>query len=141
MTESPVGKTKDAGWEIGVSRTLPVPINEVWRVVTSPDGVACWLGAGVELPAEKGERYETDDGTIGEIRSFRPLDRLRLTWQPPDWITSPPCRSPCRTRATRRSCASTRSAWPAPTSASASAPTGKGHAAPPPPPRRHPDDG
>lgn len=81
----PVGKTKDAGWEIGVSRTLPVPVDEVWRVLTGDEGLAVWLGAGAVLEPSKGARYETDDGTVGEVRSFHPLDRVRLTWQPVEW--------------------------------------------------------
>jgi uncharacterized protein YndB with AHSA1/START domain len=80
-----VGKTADAGWEIGVSRTVPAPIDVVWEALTSTDGVAVWLGAGIAFPAEKGTAYETDDGTVGEVRSFHPLDRIRLTWQPEDW--------------------------------------------------------
>jgi uncharacterized protein YndB with AHSA1/START domain len=80
-----VGKTADAGWEIGVSRTVPAPIDVVWEALTSADGVAVWLGPGVALPTEKGSAYETDDGTVGEVRSFHPLDRIRLTWQPEDW--------------------------------------------------------
>ena len=43
-----------------------------------------WLGRGVEAPLEVGDRYETDDGTSGEVRSVRPRDRIRLTWQPRD---------------------------------------------------------
>jgi uncharacterized protein YndB with AHSA1/START domain len=81
----PVGLTKDAGWEIGVSRTLARPAAEVWDLLTSARGSALWLGPGLEWPAARGTAYELDDGTVGEVRSFRPLERLRLTWQPPDW--------------------------------------------------------
>lgn len=83
--ESSVGRTRDAGWEIGVSRTVAVPAARVWELLASAEGQAIWLGAGVSLPTEKGGTYETDDGTVGEVRSFRPLDRIRLTWRPPDW--------------------------------------------------------
>ncbi len=82
---SPVGKTKDVGWEIGVSRTVPHDADEVWKLLTSPTGVGIWLGEGLSFPAEPGAAYKTADGTVGEVRSFRPGDRLRLTWQPPDW--------------------------------------------------------
>ena len=81
----PVGKTKDAGWEIGVSRTFPVAADRVWEVLTSAEGTDLWLGSGVTWPADAGEPFELADGTVGEVRSFRPLDRIRLTWQPPDW--------------------------------------------------------
>jgi uncharacterized protein YndB with AHSA1/START domain len=81
----PGGKTKTAGWEIGVSRTVPVGEEEVWALLTSPEGAAIWLGTGVAIPARPGDGYQTGDGTFGEWRSFRPLDRMRLTWRPPGW--------------------------------------------------------
>ncbi|MER7661145.1 SRPBCC domain-containing protein [Streptomyces sp. NPDC096193] len=74
------GLTQDAGWEIGVSKTLPLPIAAVWDFIVSPEGVALWLGKGVSLPTEKGEEYETEEGVRGELRSFRPGDRVRLTY-------------------------------------------------------------
>jgi uncharacterized protein YndB with AHSA1/START domain len=82
--EQPVGKTKDAGWEVGVSRTVNLPVEAVWELLVSPEVQALWLGSG-ELPTKAGESYETDEGTVGEVRSFHPQNRIRLTWQPPDW--------------------------------------------------------
>lgn len=76
----PTGLTKDAGWQIGVSRTLPLPVDTVWAFVAGPEGAALWLGTDRPLPAEKGARYETADGVSGEIRSHRPGDRVRLTY-------------------------------------------------------------
>ncbi|MFJ9569063.1 SRPBCC family protein [Streptomyces bacillaris] len=78
----PVGLTRDAGWEIGVSRTLRQPPQAVWEFITGPEGVALWLGAEGPLPTEKGAPYRTADGTEGEIRSYRPGDRVRLTYGP-----------------------------------------------------------
>ncbi|WAE67922.1 SRPBCC domain-containing protein [Streptomyces cavourensis] len=78
----PVGLTQDAGWEIGVSRTLRQPPQAVWEFITGPEGVALWLGAEGPLPTEKGAPYRTGDGTEGEIRSYRPGDRVRLTYGP-----------------------------------------------------------
>jgi uncharacterized protein YndB with AHSA1/START domain len=85
MRKRPTGLTRDVGWEIGVSRTVRIPVEEVWDFVTSAEGSAMWLGAGVHRLDEPGRAYETAAGTSGEIRSFRPLDRLRLTWRPADW--------------------------------------------------------
>ncbi|HEY9375073.1 SRPBCC domain-containing protein [Streptomyces sp.] len=78
----PTGLTRDAGWEIGVSKTFPLPLAAVWDFVVSPEGVALWLGSGASLPTEKGEPYETADGVAGELRSYRPGDRVRLTYGP-----------------------------------------------------------
>ena len=82
---SPVGKTADAGWNIGVSRTLPYAPETVWDFLVGRDGVAIWLGPGVELPREPGAEYETANGTVGEVRSYVENDRVRLTWRPSDW--------------------------------------------------------
>ena len=50
-----VGQTKDAGFEIGVSKTVPHPREAVWELLTSEEGAALWLGDGVALPARRGE--------------------------------------------------------------------------------------
>lgn len=85
----PIGLTQDAGFEIGVSRTVDADPARVWEAVVSQDGVRTWLGDGVHLPADPatagGTRYRTADGTRGEIRSVHAFGRLRLTWQPRDW--------------------------------------------------------
>ena len=81
----PVGKTKDSGWQIGVSRTLDHPIDTVWALLASQRGLAIWLGEGVRLEGRPGETYTTSDGTTGDIRSFHPRNRIRITWQPVDW--------------------------------------------------------
>lgn len=57
----PVGKTKDAGWEIGVSRTVPLSPAEVWARIEDPKA---WLGADPD-----------------EVRSTHPLDRIRVGWR------------------------------------------------------------
>jgi uncharacterized protein YndB with AHSA1/START domain len=85
VRERPTGRTKGAGWEIGVSRTVAFPLEKVWDFLTSAEGSAVWLGAGVQRLDQPGGAYQTSDGTSGEVRSFRPFDRVRLTWQPEDW--------------------------------------------------------
>ena len=82
---STVGLTQDAGWEIGVSRTVDAPVEAVWSYLTSAEGVRRWLGAGPAFPAARGDRYRTADGTSGEFRSVHPGERMRLTWRPADW--------------------------------------------------------
>ncbi|WTW92560.1 SRPBCC domain-containing protein [Streptomycetaceae bacterium NBC_01309] len=80
-----IGKTQDVGYQIGVSKTLPYPASVVWEFLTDDDGLAVWLGPGAELGHDKGTPYRTDDGTRGELRSRREMDRVRLTWRPADW--------------------------------------------------------
>ncbi|MFD9543620.1 SRPBCC domain-containing protein [Streptomyces sp. NPDC060022] len=75
----PTGLTQDAGWEIGVSRTLPRTASAVWEFIAGDEGVALWLGSASPLPTEKGAPYRTAGGVEGEIRSYHPGNRIRLT--------------------------------------------------------------
>ncbi|MGP4044828.1 SRPBCC family protein [Streptomyces sp. 2A115] len=78
----PTGLTQDAGWNIGVSRTLPQPPEAVWEFIASPEGVALWLGEGAVLPRapKKGDTYETKTGVGGEVRGYHPGTRIRVTY-------------------------------------------------------------
>ena len=80
-----IGETRDVGFEIGVSRTVPFPRAAVWDFVASPRGQAVWLGPGAVLAPARGQRYRTADGSTGEVRSFREHDRIRLTMRPAGW--------------------------------------------------------
>jgi uncharacterized protein YndB with AHSA1/START domain len=75
-----VGETADAGFEVGVRRSVEAPIDDVWDLVASRTEL--WLGKPVAL--RKGERYSVP-GASGEIRVVKPGDRVRLTWQPEGW--------------------------------------------------------
>src|SRR5215207_10427491 len=120
----PVGLTRDAGWEVGVSRTVPHALDEVWRLLTSDEGLALWLGEGARLDPVRGSRYATADGTEGEVRGYREGNRIRLTWRPPGWSHDSTLQVAVTPGGAGPPCASTRSASPTPTSASASASAG-----------------
>lgn len=77
-----VGKTRDAGWQIGVSRVLDHPLEVVWKTLASNPEV--WLVAGARLPAEVGAPWHIGDREAGELRSLRHHDRVRLTLRSAD---------------------------------------------------------
>lgn len=77
------GKTKDAGWEVGVRRTVAVPVDVAWQFLLG-DGLPLWLG-NTKLVLEKGAAWETDDDIRGHIISYTDRFRLRTTWQPGEW--------------------------------------------------------
>lgn len=86
MTNSaPVGRTKTQGWEIGVSRTLPVSAEKAWKLLMTQPGLSYWLGTGVDPQFKKGDSFRTAEGTTGEIRSYNDGSLIRMRWQPPDW--------------------------------------------------------
>ncbi len=57
----PTGLTRDAGWQIGVSRTVPYTLDEAWSRVADPE---CWLGQAPD-----------------DVRSHHDRDRIRVGWQ------------------------------------------------------------
>ncbi len=78
------GKTKDAGWELGVRTTVPAPLAAVWAYLMG-EGLPVWLGDIASLPTEKGAQFRTADGVNGVVRSATDQLRLRISWQPEDW--------------------------------------------------------
>lgn len=79
------GETADAGYEIGVQKTLPLPVQKAWELITSPEGLKIWLGNAPRLSLVMGHNFRTPDGTTGQIRVVREDRHIRLTWCPQDW--------------------------------------------------------
>lgn len=79
----PVGLTKEVGWQIGVRRTVPLSVEDAWALLFSEEGLKAWLGDAVNITFAKGKPYQLKDGTTGEIRVYKPLSHIRLTFDPP----------------------------------------------------------
>lgn len=83
-----VGETADAGFQVGVQRTVAAAATEAWELIVSHPEL--WLGEGASVVFAEGERYEVapangTSGATGEIRVVKPGERLRTTWQPDGW--------------------------------------------------------
>jgi uncharacterized protein len=65
--------------EVTASCHVAVSPARVWEVLVSPRGSAAFLGQGAVLGA-KGEPYHCDDGSSGVLRSYHPLEQLRVSW-------------------------------------------------------------
>lgn len=77
-----IGKTRDAGWQIGLKRTLPFQADQVWEWMLSSAGADVWLGPGAQIEWKKGMKYKLPGGTGGEVRVFKPDSHFRITRQP-----------------------------------------------------------
>jgi len=83
---SPAGKSEGPP-VVQVSRAVAASVTHVWEVLVSPAGAQALLGEGATLGA-KGEPYHCTDGASGVLRSYHPLEQLRVSWhEKPD---SPP---------------------------------------------------
>ena len=76
--EVPTDKAKGA-LDIEVSRVVPQPIDKVWQVLTTRAGAEAFLGSGAQL-GTKGEPWHSMDGSHGVVRSYHPMEQIRLTW-------------------------------------------------------------
>lgn len=68
---------------VTVSATLPHPVDRVWRTLITREGAEALLGSGATLGG-KGETWRTSDGPHGVLRSYHPLEQLRLSWHADD---------------------------------------------------------
>ena len=69
---------------VDIARTVGQPVGAVWQALISPQGTGIWLGEGAMLGG-KGESYHCTDGSTGVVRSYHPLEQLRVSWHADDY--------------------------------------------------------
>jgi uncharacterized protein YndB with AHSA1/START domain len=69
---------------VDLARTVGQPVGTVWQALISPQGTGIWLGEGAVLGG-KGESYHCTDGSTGVVRSYHPLEQLRVSWHADDY--------------------------------------------------------
>jgi hypothetical protein len=85
VMEKSIGLTKDAGYQIGVRRTIQTLHAPAWELVFSTQGLELWLGPSTDLDLKEGQSYKLRDGTSGQVRVFKPGSHARITWHPPEY--------------------------------------------------------
>ncbi|MET0395715.1 MAG: SRPBCC domain-containing protein [Longimicrobiaceae bacterium] len=83
-----VGQTADAGFQVGVQRSVAATVEAAWELLTTRPEL--WLGEGAEVAFAVGERYRVPagrgaPGAGGVVRVVKPGARLRMTWHPEGW--------------------------------------------------------
>ncbi|MGN7453921.1 SRPBCC family protein [Paenibacillus pasadenensis] len=82
----PVGLTADAGWQIGVRRTLGASAERIWRHLTGTEaGLALWLGDARPRELEPGSELVSSEGIESRFVVVKPGRQLRLRWRLPEW--------------------------------------------------------
>lgn len=77
---SPVGLTPDAGWELGVGRTLPAPADDVWRRLLA-EWLPQWLGVE-SVPQMVGAPLRHHGRVRGRVIGCHVGRRVRVRWTP-----------------------------------------------------------
>ena len=83
VSEAP-GVTEDAA--VVVSRTVGVPVKDVWKFFMSAAGAEALLGPGAHL-GEKGRGWASDDGHNGVVRTLHPNEEIRFSFRSDDAST------------------------------------------------------
>lgn len=65
--------------------TLHVDAKEVWKLLSSAEGISIWLKPVNNFSLKVKKVFERADGTFGEIRTMKVGERIRLTWQESNW--------------------------------------------------------
>lgn len=79
-----IGQTRTSGFQVGVRRTFPIDITSAWTLITSPAGLAIWLGK-IKAPINYDDNFSTHSGEHGAIKVYQENSHIRLTWKPDDW--------------------------------------------------------
>ena len=82
--EKQIGKTKDAGFQFGIRKTIPISAEKAWDFLISNKGLNVWLGSlSNELEIDK--EFVTENGITGSVRVFNVSSHIRLNWKPKNW--------------------------------------------------------
>jgi protein Tex len=68
---------------VHVWRTVPSSAEHVWECLISREGTEALLGSGAFL-GSKGEPWRSEEGPHGVVRSYHPLEQLRVSWHATD---------------------------------------------------------
>lgn len=82
-TKHHLGQTQDVGFQFGIRRTFPIPIEDAWNFMFSKKGLSIWLGTFNGLKTKV--KFITKEGIEGLFRVFEPLSHIRLNWKKQEW--------------------------------------------------------
>ncbi|MDQ1293351.1 MAG: hypothetical protein QG608_1232 [Actinomycetota bacterium] len=78
-SEAQTGGTDGESLRVRISHRAKAPLTHVWEILVSRAGAQALLGEGAVL-GTKGDPYHCADGTSGVVRSYHPLEQLRVSW-------------------------------------------------------------
>ena len=79
------GQTADAGFQVGVSKTLPVSAEKIWDFLTSPAGFGIVTGEIIDPKKIREAERTGKTGIQYKITTLKPCSHLRMRWRLPDW--------------------------------------------------------
>jgi uncharacterized protein YndB with AHSA1/START domain len=74
-----------SGYEIGVTRTFPIPRTRAWELMASEQGLSAWLGDLEDGSISPTESFTTKEGITGTVTVLEPGSHFRMAWKPEHW--------------------------------------------------------
>ena len=80
-----VGKTKDAGFQVGARRTVNAGYTDTWDFMFSKAGLEIWLEGANADSFEVGKEIALDGGRKAKITVFDPYSHIRMKLSSDSW--------------------------------------------------------
>ncbi|MFP9113698.1 SRPBCC domain-containing protein [Flavobacterium sp. RHBU_3] len=85
MEPTETGKTKNAGYQMGVRYTYPVSLHQAWNFMFSAKGAAVWLGHDSQPIWSRERAFKTKKGTEINVKVFNELSHVRMLYKMKKW--------------------------------------------------------
>jgi len=79
------GRSEKGTYGTVASKTFPLSAKKAWALVSKDPGLSIWLRPFTAFEWKKGKGFEVDGGIFGEVRTVKPGQRIRLSWQEENW--------------------------------------------------------
>ncbi len=79
VAQESMGVSEENPHVVRSSRTVSASPAQVWGHLVESSGTEALLGPGASL-GTKGESWHSSSGAFGVVRSYHPLEQLRVSW-------------------------------------------------------------
>lgn len=79
-----LGQTTE-GFQVGVQKIFPISKEDLWKLLTSKEGVKTWLGEVSDYSLSKGYKFKTKDEVEGEVTVLKENSHFRMKWKLKSW--------------------------------------------------------
>lgn len=80
------GQTQDSGFQVGISKTLPIRKEALWDIITSPKGFALIVGDETDAKNAINQNQTSKTGIEYRITTYEAYSHMRMQWRLPEWM-------------------------------------------------------
>ena len=80
-----IGKTEKSGWQVGVRKTIQIPVSSLWNLITQPQILKIFTGDSKIVDDILNLDMLSESGIHYKITTFVPSSHIRMKWRFADW--------------------------------------------------------